>query len=147
MLIFIGSNRRTFVLAGVDTTSNALSRTLQILASNPEAQAKLRAEVLEASNGEPMIDYETIVKLPYLDAVVRETLRVHAPVPVTNRVAMKDDLIPVSEPFVDRDGVVQDNISFVPTTCFSSSRSSLNRDGRRATGSRRAMRSSFRSCN
>ena len=71
---------RTFILAGMDTTSNALSRTLQILASNPEAQAKLRAEVLEASNGEPVIDYETIVKLPYLDAVCRETLRIHSPV-------------------------------------------------------------------
>ena len=68
------------MLAGMDTTSNALSRTLQILAQNPEAQAKLRAEILEARNGEPTIDYENLVKLPYLDAVCRETLRLYSPV-------------------------------------------------------------------
>ena len=73
------------MLAGMDTTSNALSRTLQILASNPEAQAKLRAEVLEARNGEPFTDYENIVKLPYLDAVCRETLRLHSPVHLVPR--------------------------------------------------------------
>ncbi len=73
------------MLAGMDTTSNALSRTLQILASNPEAQAKLRAEILEARNGEPTIDYENIVKLPYLDAVCRETLRLHSPVHIVPR--------------------------------------------------------------
>ena len=68
------------MLAGMDTTSNALSRTLQILAQHPEAQAKLRAEILEARNGEPTIDYENLVKLPYLDAVCRETLRLYSPV-------------------------------------------------------------------
>ena len=82
------------MLAGMDTTSNALSRTLQILASNPEAQAKLRAEVLEASNGEPMIDYETIVKLPYLDAVCRETLRLHSPVHLVPRRYVLCPLLP-----------------------------------------------------
>ena len=68
------------MLAGMDTTSNALSRTLQILAQHPEAQAKLRAEILEARNGEPTIDYENLVKLPYLDAVCRETRRLYSPV-------------------------------------------------------------------
>ena len=68
------------MLAGMDTTSNALSRTLQILAQHPEAQTKLRAEILEARNGEPTIDYENLVKLPYLDAVCRETLRLYSPV-------------------------------------------------------------------
>ena len=65
------------MLAGMDTTSNALSRTLQILSQNPEAQAKLRAEIVEARNGEPVIGYENLIKLPYLDAVCRETLRLY----------------------------------------------------------------------
>ena len=45
-----------------------------------------------------------------LDAVVRETLRVHSPVPNSIRVATRDDVIPVGEPFVDRFGKVQDHI-------------------------------------
>ena len=73
------------MLAGMDTMSNALSRTLQILANSLEAQAKLRTEVLETRNGEPSIDYESIVKLPYLDAVCRETLRLYSPVHLVPR--------------------------------------------------------------
>ena len=35
--------------------------------------------------------------LPYLDAVVRETLRIHSPVPISVRMATRDDTIPVSK--------------------------------------------------
>jgi len=48
--------------------------------------------------------------LPYLDYVIRETLRVHAPVPSTLRVAMKDDVLPLNTPYVDRKGVAHDRI-------------------------------------
>jgi hypothetical protein len=51
--------------------------------------------------------------LPYLDAVVRETLRVHAPVPMSFRVAMKDDVIPLSQLLVDKRGFVHDGIPYV----------------------------------
>jgi hypothetical protein len=51
--------------------------------------------------------------LPYLDAVVRETLRVHSPVPSTIRVAMEDDVIPLSTPFVDKNGHTQHGIKYV----------------------------------
>lgn len=42
--------------------------------------------------------------LPFLDAVVRESLRVLAPVSNTVREAAVDDVIPLSEPIVSRDG-------------------------------------------
>ncbi len=42
--------------------------------------------------------------LPYLDAVIREVLRVHAPVSGTEREAVKDDFLPFSEPLMDRHG-------------------------------------------
>ena len=48
--------------------------------------------------------------LPYLDAVVRETLRVHAPVPTTMRIAVKDDILPLSTPFTDKHGVEHDSL-------------------------------------
>ncbi|EED78315.1 predicted protein [Postia placenta Mad-698-R] len=56
----------------------------------------------------PTID--ELNELPYLDAVVRETMRVHAPIPSTVRVAMTDDAIPLDTPFVDVHGQVQDSI-------------------------------------
>ena len=65
---------RTFILAGMDTTSTALSITLTLLSEHPEVQEKLRKEILEASKGEPL-DYDDLVSLPYLDAVCRESLR------------------------------------------------------------------------
>ena len=48
--------------------------------------------------------------LPYLDMVVHETLRLHAPVPTTMRMVTQDDVIPVGAPFTDRNGEVQDSI-------------------------------------
>ena len=77
----------TFTLAGMDTTSNALCRVLHLLAERPEAQAQLRTEILEAraTLGTDDIPYDDLVKLPYLDAICRETLRLYAPVTVTVR--------------------------------------------------------------
>lgn len=42
--------------------------------------------------------------LPYLDAVVRESLRVHAPVLATTREVAQDDFLPFSEPLIDKHG-------------------------------------------
>ena len=78
------------------------------LTQAPEVQRKLREELLSVDTDKP--DMDQLNSLPYLDAVVRETLRVHSPVPNTMRVAKKDDVIPLAEPFVDRYGVVQDDI-------------------------------------
>ncbi|KAG6846510.1 hypothetical protein H0H93_013484 [Arthromyces matolae] len=69
---------RTFAFAATDTTSNALSRTLHLLALHPEAQERLRAEVIEARKvhaGD--IPYDDLVSLPFLDAICRETLRLY----------------------------------------------------------------------
>jgi hypothetical protein len=50
--------------------------------------------------------------LPYLDMMVRETMRIHAPVPSTIRVAMKDDILPLNAPFKDKKGVLHDGIRY-----------------------------------
>ena len=47
---------------------------------------------------------------PYLEAVIRETLRLHAPVSATVRIANKDDVIPLERPYVDTKGNVCDHI-------------------------------------
>ena len=99
------------MFAGHDTTSSALSRALHCLAMNAAEQEKLRREV--AASGildRDGVSYDELMALPYLDAVVRETLRVHAPVPFTIRRAMDDEVIPVGEPYTDRHGEVRDDI-------------------------------------
>ena len=66
----------TFAFAATDTTSNALSRTLHILALHPEIQERLRAEVGQARKAhEGDVPYDDLVSLPFMDAVCRETLR------------------------------------------------------------------------
>ena len=55
---------------------------------------------------------DDLFELPLLDAVVRETMRVQCAVPMTSRVAMHDDVIPVSEPFTDKYGRVHSEIRY-----------------------------------
>jgi cytochrome P450 len=55
---------------------------------------------------------DALMALPYLDAVVRETLRVHSPLPSIDRVAMKDDVLPVEKPYTDKHGVVHNSIRY-----------------------------------
>ena len=50
--------------------------------------------------------------LPYLDAVVRETMRLYSPVSIILKAADKDDFIPLSKPFTDRKGIVRHEIRF-----------------------------------
>ena len=65
----------TLTFAAMDTTSNVLAMTLHLLAKHPEAQAKLRQEIVDAKHGGKDLGYDDLVSLPYLDAVCRETLR------------------------------------------------------------------------
>jgi cytochrome P450 len=55
----------------------ALARILHTLSLRPDAQSKLREEVLEARAHTETGDltYDELMALPYLDAVVKESLR------------------------------------------------------------------------
>lgn len=56
------------------------------LSKNPGAQDRLREELLSNfSSGDPTYD-QLSTGLPYLDAVVHETLRLNPPLPETTRV-------------------------------------------------------------
>ncbi|KAF8894813.1 cytochrome P450 [Infundibulicybe gibba] len=98
----------TFLAAGHETASAGTTWALYALTQNIEIQNKLREELLTVSTDNPTMD--ELNALPYLDAVVRETMRVHAPVPLTIRVAMKDDVLPLNEPFRGRDGILHDEV-------------------------------------
>jgi cytochrome P450 len=78
--------------------------TLFALTQAPSVQTKLREELFTIDTDYPTMDQ--LNALPYLDMVVRESLRLHPPVPATSRVSMKDDILPLSKPVVDRNGRV-----------------------------------------
>ncbi|KAF7353977.1 hypothetical protein MVEN_01084200 [Mycena venus] len=99
----------TFLVAGHETTSTALTWALFALTQNVAAQTRLREELLSVSTDNPTMD--ELNELKYLDCVVRETLRVHAPVVNTSRVAMRDDIVPLNTPYTDIHGVVHDTLT------------------------------------
>ncbi|KZV60392.1 cytochrome P450 [Peniophora sp. CONT] len=103
----------TFLFAGTDTTSNGLSRILSLLAEHPNVQAKLREELVKTGAPETDIEYETLDRLPYLEAVCRETLRLFPPVRFVQRQARKDHVLPLRHPITDVNGKIITEV-FVP---------------------------------
>ncbi|KAE9391071.1 cytochrome P450 [Gymnopus androsaceus JB14] len=96
----------TFIFAAMDTTSNAMSRLLQLLTLHPDVQDKLRQEISQARReraGENL-SYDELVALPYLDAVCRETLRLYPPLSHVFRRAIEDSVVPLSKPVRGVDG-------------------------------------------
>ncbi|KAG9122298.1 cytochrome P450-dit2 [Ceratobasidium sp. 392] len=88
-----------FVFAGHETTSTAVSRILDVLAHHPQIQVKLREEIrLYDEEHKETINHDALLELPYLDAVVRETLRLYGPVAQLSRVNQKDTVIPLEYP-------------------------------------------------
>lgn len=76
-------------------------------------QSKLREELTEfASNytSTDDISIDDINALPYLDAVLRESMRLRPAIPYTMRVSKKDDIIPLSKPYTDTDGKLCENL-------------------------------------
>ena len=96
------------MVAGHETTSTATTWALFALTQSPEVQDKLRKQLLSVGTDNPTMD--ELNALSYLDAVVRETLRIHAPVASTMRVATEDDILPLNEPVKDKNGNVLSNI-------------------------------------
>ncbi|KAI0631028.1 cytochrome P450 [Trametes polyzona] len=95
----------TLLFAATDTTSHVMAQVLQLLAENPEAQKKLREEILDSGNGQ-YIPYDQLHSLPYLDAVCKETLRLYPPTPVVFREAFRDTVLPLSQPIRGTDGTL-----------------------------------------
>ncbi|KAI1783891.1 cytochrome P450 [Ganoderma leucocontextum] len=94
----------TFLVAGHETTSTSTTWCLYALCKHPEMQQRLREELLVVPTDMPTM--EELNALPYLDLIVRETLRLHSPVTLTSRVAMRDDVLPLSAPVKDMHGNV-----------------------------------------
>ncbi|KAL0567219.1 hypothetical protein V5O48_014777 [Marasmius crinis-equi] len=90
----------------------------EIIGQNLDVQSKLRQEfraAREARDGEDL-PYDELVSLPYLDAVCRETLRLHAPISRVIRTTTKDTSLPLSAPIRCEDGSLISEIPLAANT-------------------------------
>lgn len=90
-----------FLTAGYETSSSTISHALYELARNPSIQGRVYEELqaalssLDATGGRPSRSsskyYETVIsELPFLEATLKETLRLYAPVQLLVRIALTD---------------------------------------------------------
>jgi cytochrome P450 len=82
-----------FLIAGRDTTAQGLSWTIYCLSQNPEVEATVRQEVIDVC-GVRGPAYEDMPRLPYLNAVISEALRLYPSVPADQKAAVSDDYLP-----------------------------------------------------
>lgn len=101
----------TFIFAGHETTSTQMTWLILMLAQHPHVQTKLRAEIRAARAALQLapqsaadahdefrdLSMEELATLPYLDACVRESLRLHGVIHTTSRMAAEPDVIPTSD--------------------------------------------------
>ncbi len=85
----------TFIVAGHETTSGALSFALYYLTQNPDVLARAKAEVdaLWGTSDNPEPAYGDVAKLRYVRAVLDEALRLWPTAPGYLRVARRDTLL------------------------------------------------------
>ncbi|XP_051123366.1 cytochrome P450 736A117-like [Andrographis paniculata] len=76
--------------AGTDTTATALGWAMTELIRHPNIMKKLQAEVRKVMNGKQGITDAELEKMQYLKAVIKETLRLHSPVPIGLRKTNED---------------------------------------------------------
>ncbi|KAJ8487232.1 hypothetical protein ONZ51_g4301 [Trametes cubensis] len=118
------NNINTFLFAGSDTSSLTVTWLLYLLAKYPDVQERLRTELRSVTPAVPLESltqdeiaslYAAIAELPYLENVLKETLRLIPPVHSSIRVATQDDVVPTSTPVKlhNPDGTVEEVDSFV----------------------------------
>ncbi|KAF8017348.1 hypothetical protein BT93_H2516 [Corymbia citriodora subsp. variegata] len=72
----------TQLIAGTDTSSITIEWALANLLNHPNILEKARAEIDSQIGQDRLIDESDLVKLPYLQNIITETLRLHPPVPL-----------------------------------------------------------------
>lgn len=74
----------TLLVAGHETTATALAWAFRWILDTPEVERRLTEEILGAAEGG--LTPERVIKLEYLDAVVREVLRLQPVIPLVGRI-------------------------------------------------------------
>lgn len=92
-----------FLIAGRDTTAQALSWLFVELNDHPQYTQRIREEIElvfgPSSAAAPhCLEYDRIKDLPYTQACISEAIRLHPPVPKNGKRVLKDDVIRPSNP-------------------------------------------------
>ncbi|KAL8529628.1 hypothetical protein ACS0TY_006891 [Phlomoides rotata] len=82
----------SFILAGKDTTSAALTWFFWLLSSHPEVETQILMEIEEKS--ESVSAYDEVKHMIYTHASLCESMRLYPPVPVDGKEALGDDVLP-----------------------------------------------------
>lgn len=78
-------------VGGIDTTTTVLEWEMTELLRHPKVMKKLQAEIRKVAKNKPRVTEDDLEKMPYLKAVVKETLRLYPPIPIPfPRVASED---------------------------------------------------------
>ncbi|KAK4550276.1 hypothetical protein LTR36_003243 [Oleoguttula mirabilis] len=94
-------------LLPVDTIAATLTCLFFQLAEAPECLATLQQEIDDAFNKSDNADSADLWKLPYLDAVINETLRLHPPVPSGVQRMTPTEGFQIGDTFIPGDCIVQ----------------------------------------
>ncbi|KAF9456799.1 cytochrome P450 [Collybia nuda] len=108
----IQTRLRDEILSSTSTSSHVSHEPA--LSKHFDTELRLSPPPSYPSGEQPSFEsWEALEKLPYLDAVVRETLRICPPVHSTIRVAVRDDQIPVSSPVILQDGTTVEKDGYI----------------------------------
>lgn len=84
-------NLLTFIVAGHETTALSLAWSLYLLAFDPAAQDRARAEIRSVTRGP--IGSKEAAQMPFLRQVVDEALRLYPPAALVSRTAQSRDML------------------------------------------------------
>ncbi|KAK0434851.1 cytochrome P450, partial [Desarmillaria tabescens] len=100
------SHCSTFVIAGHETTATTLGWLLYELSAHPEDQRKIWEEISQACLQNTKLSSNEYDSMPFLNAAIKENLRLHPIAPTLMRRAVQDDCLPLSEPIITKDGKI-----------------------------------------
>ncbi|KAJ7977283.1 putative Cytochrome P450 [Quillaja saponaria] len=89
--VFVTDIIVSFILAGRDTTSAALTWFFWLISKNPRVQSEILKEITE--NSEATV-YDEVKHMVYTHAALCESMRLYPPVPVDAKEAVSDDVLP-----------------------------------------------------
>ncbi len=80
----------TMLIAGHDTSTALLSWSLYLLGAHPDAYQRVRMEIDTVAGGDPNAVANCMGEMPFLQAVLEESLRLYPPIHLGSRLAAVD---------------------------------------------------------